>query len=415
MKHIYTSIDIGSDTIKLVVSELYKNKLNLLAASSVKSKGIKKGLITDVEQASASVKKAFNEIEDMLGINIKKVIASVPSYFAEFSMIRGEILIHREDNTITGDDVIEVLQTAMKSKLDPNKEMVTIIPIDFNVDDKKGIKEPKGLVGTRLGTRAIMATTPKKNVYSVVSLLEGIGVEVVDISLDSIGDIYAFKNKEIDEKVGAIINIGAETTSVSLYNKGIIVKNSIIGMGGRNIDNDLAYMYKIDLKDAVRLKEKFAFAHKMYASPNDEYEVTNVNGEKIAIKQLEASEIVMSRIEEILTLARKEIRILTEKPIEYIIVTGGVSSSLHFEYLVQDILGKNARIGNVKLLGIRNNKYSSVVGNIVYFIHKLKLKGKDYTMISNSDMELLSSNKRNVINISNETMLGKVFGYFFGE
>ena len=415
MKHIYTSIDIGSDTIKLVVSELYKNKLNLLAASSVKSKGIKKGLITDVEQASASVKKAFNEIEDMLGINIKKVIASVPSYFAEFSMIRGEILIHREDNTITGDDVIEVLQTAMKSKLDPNKEMVTIIPIDFNVDDKKGIKEPKGLVGTRLGTRAIMATTPKKNVYSVVSLLEGIGVEVVDISLDSIGDIYAFKNKEIDEKVGAIINIGAETTSVSLYNKGIIVKNSIIGMGGRNIDNDLAYMYKIDLKDAVRLKEKFAFAHKMYASPNDEYEVTNDNGEKIIIKQLEASEIVMSRIEEILTLARKEIRILTEKPIEYIIVTGGVSSSLHFEYLVQDILGKNARIGNVKLLGIRNNKYSSVVGNIVYFIHKLKLKGKDYTMVSNSDMELLSSNKRNVINISNETMLGKVFGYFFGE
>lgn len=415
MKHIYTSIDIGSDTIKLVVSELYKNKLNLLAASSVKSKGIKKGLITDVEQASASVKKAFNEIEDMLGINIKKVIASVPSYFAEFSMIRGEILIHREDNAITGDDVIEVLQTAMKSKLDPNKEMVTIIPIDFNVDDKKGIKEPKGLVGTRLGTRAIMATTPKKNVYSVVSLLEGIGVEVVDISLDSIGDIYAFKNKEIDEKVGAIINIGAETTSVSLYNKGIIVKNSIIGMGGRNIDNDLAYMYKIDLKDAVRLKEKFAFAHKMYASPNDEYEVTNDNGEKIIIKQLEASEIVMSRIEEILTLARKEIRILTEKPIEYIIVTGGVSSSLHFEYLVQDILGKNARIGNVKLLGIRNNKYSSVVGNIVYFIHKLKLKGKDYTMVSNSDMELLSSNKRNVINISNETMLGKVFGYFFGE
>lgn len=415
MKHIYTSIDIGSDAIKLIVCELYKNKLNLLAASSVKSKGIKKGLITDVESASTSVKKAFNEIEDMLGISIKKVIASIPSYFAEFSMIKGEVTIKGEDSVITGDDVVKVLKVAMQSKLNSDNEMVTIIPIDFNVDDKKGIKSPKGLVGTKLGVRAILAMTPKKNIYSVVSLLEGIGVEVVDISLGCVGDIYSFKTKEMNEKIGAIINVGSETTSVSLYNKGIIVKNSIIGMGGANIDYDLAYMYKLDILEAKKMKEKFALAHKMYASSNDNYETTNIDGEKIVIKQLEASEIVMSRIEEILTLARKEISILTEKKIEYIMVTGGVSSSSHFEYIVTDILGKNASIGNVKLLGIRNNKYSSTVGNIVYFIQKQKLRGQEITMISNSDMELLSSTKRNVINISSETMLGKVFGYFFGE
>ena len=415
MKHIYSSIDIGSDTIKLIVCELYKNKLNLLAASSVKSKGIKKGLITDVEEASASVKKAFNGVEDMLGINIKKVIASVPSYFAEFSMVKGEIAVKTDDSVITGEEIVDVLEEAMQSKLSSNKEMVTIIPIDFNVDDKKEIKDPKGLVGTRLGTRAIMVATPKKNIYSVVSLLENIGIEVVDISLGSIGDIYAFKNKENRDKVGAVINIGAETTTVSLYNKSVIVKNSIIGLGGKNIDNDLAYMYKIDIEEAIKLKEKFAYAHKKFASSNDSYEVVNQNGEAITIKQLEASEVIMSRIEEILTLARKEISILTEKKVEYIIVTGGVSNSAHFEYMVADILGKDAIIGNVKLLGIRKNKYSSAVGNIVYFIHKLKLKGKECTMISNNDMEVLSSNKKNVINISNETMLGKVFGYFFGE
>ncbi|MCI8544974.1 MAG: cell division protein FtsA [Bacilli bacterium] len=413
MKHIYTSIDIGSDTIKLVVCELYKNKLNLLAASSVKSKGIKKGLITDVEEASISIRQAFNEIEDMLGIHIKQVIASIPSYFAEFTMVKGETRLLGE--TVVGEDVINVLENAIQSKLNPNKEMVTILPIDFSIDNQGGIKEPKGLNGTLLGARAIMVTTPKKNVYSVISLLEEIGVEVVDISLNSIGDAYAFKNKENSDLVGAIVNIGAETTSVSLYNKGIIVKNSVIGLGGKSIDNDLAYMYKIDMKDAVRMKEKFALAYKKYASPNEGYEVLNTSGEKVVIKQLEASEIVMSRIEEILTLARKEISILAEKPIEYIIVTGGVSSSSSFDYIVSEILGKNAIVGNVKVVGIRNNKYSSVVGNIVYFIHKQKLKGQDFTMISNNDMEALSSSKRNVINISNDTMLGKVFGYFFGE
>lgn len=415
MKHIYTSIDIGSDTIKLIVCELYKNKLNLLAASSVKSKGIKKGLITDVGEASASIRQAFNEIEDMLGIHIRQVIATIPSYFAEFTMIKGEVRISSENSVVTGEDVMKVLENAIQSKLNPNKEMVTVIPIDFTVDKETGLKDPKGITGTLLSTRAIMVSTPKKNIYSVVSVLEEIGVEVVDISLSSIGDSYAFKNKENDELVGAIINIGAETTSVSLYNKGIIVKNSIIGLGGKSIDGDLAYMYKIDLKDAIKIKEKFALAHKKYASPNEGYEVTNVNGEKITIKQLEASEIVMSRIEEILTLARKEISILAEKPIEYIIVTGGVSSSSSFDYIVSEILGKNAVVGNVKVVGIRNNKYSSAVGNIVYFIHKQKLKGQDYTMISNSDMEALSSTRRNVINISNDTMLGKVFGYFFGE
>ena len=415
MKHIYTSIDIGSDTIKLIVCELYKNKLNLFAASSVKSKGIKKGLITDVGEASTSIKQAFNEIEDMLGIHIKQVIATIPSYFAEFTMIKGETQVSNENSIVTGKDVINVLENAIQSKLNSDKEMVTVLPIDFTIDNQGGIKEPKGLTGTLLGTRAIMVTTPKKNIYSVVSLLEGIGVEVVDISLNSIGDSYAFKNKENDELVGAIINIGAETTSVSLYNKGIIVKNSVIGLGGKSIDNDLAYMYKINPKDAMKMKEKFALAHKKYASPNEGYEVTNTNGEKIMIKQLEASEIVMSRIEEILTLARKEISILAEKPIEYIIVTGGVSSSSSFDYIASEILGKNAIVGNVKVVGIRNNKYSSAVGNIVYFIHKQKLKGQDYTMISNNDMEMLSSSKRNVINISNDTMLGKVFGYFFGE
>ena len=127
MKRIYSSIDIGSDTIKVVVCELYKNKLNLLAASSVKSKGIKKGLITDFEQAERSIKQAFVEIEEMLGIQIKKVIASIPSYQVEFTMVTGEVNIEQYidedvmdadpvDGTITGEDITRVLQVAMESK-----------------------------------------------------------------------------------------------------------------------------------------------------------------------------------------------------------------------------------------------------------------------------------------------------------
>lgn len=415
MKHVYSSVDIGTDTIKIVVCELYKNRLNLLAASSVKSNGIKKGLITDVDEATISLKQAFNEVEQMLGIRIKKVIASVPSYFADFSIAKGQMKINNEDNIITGEDIMSVLEESIKDKKTPDKEIVSIIPIDFSLDDKEAVTEPRGMVASELKSRSILVKTPKKNIYSVIGLLESIGVEVVDISLNSIGDIYALKSKENHDKVGAIINVGADTTTVSLYNKDVIVKSSIITMGGRNIDSDISYMYKVDLTTAVRIKEKFALAHKQYASVNDFYEITTENDEKLKINQFEVSEIVMSRIEEILTLAKKEINLLTNREIQYIIVTGGTSNMAHFEYVAQDVLGKDVAIGNVKMMGIRNNKFSSVVGNIVYFINKLKLRGNNYSMINNEESLALESTKKGLIDISKESMLGKVFGYFFGE
>lgn len=411
MKHIYTSVDIGSDSIKVVTSELFKGKLNLLAASSVKSKGIKKGLITDVNSATMSLQKAISEVENMLGIKIKKVITTIPSYFAEFTKIDGEIKINNENKIVTGDDVVKVLGQAVRGKISSTKEMVTIVPIDFSVDSKTGIKDPKGLTGNTLRTRAILITTPKKNIYSVVGLIETIGIEVVDISLNSIGDINALKNKGMEEKIGAIINIGAETTTVSVYNKNILIKTSIIGMAGRDIDNDISYMYKIDPEVAKKIKEKFALAHKKYASSSEIYELPGHKN----IEQLEVSTITMSRIEEILTLAKKELLELTNRQMEYIIITGGVSNMSHFELVAENIFGKDVIIGNVRLIGIRNNKYSSAVGNIVYFINKLKIKGKNYTMVSDTDMEILSSTKKSLINVSNESMLGKVFGYFFGE
>lgn len=415
MKDIYTSIDIGSNTIKVVVCELHKNRLNLLAASSVKADGIKKGVIINIEKASESLRKALSEIEEMLGVKIKRVIASVPSYFAEYIYAETEIEIKGESRKVTSDDIIQSLRKAVKEKVKLNSELVTVIPIDFSLDDGPVKKDPKGLIANKLKTRMILVTTPKKNIYSVVSLIERIGIVVEDISLNNIGDIYAFKTANTEKQLGAIINIGGEITSVSLYNKNIVVKSAIIDLGGDDVDNDISYIYKITKKQALDIKEKFALAHKLYATANDYYEVSTKNNEIISINQFEVSEIVMSRLEEILTFALKKAKGLTNKQLEYIIVTGGISNMAHFQYVVDDILGKCAIIGNIKVIGVRDNKYSSAIGNIVYFIDKLKLRGKHYSMFSKEDVEELSSTKRNLINISNDSMLGKVFGYFWSE
>lgn len=412
MKHIYTSVDIGSNSIKIVVFELYKNKLNLLAASSVKSEGIKKGVITNFEEASMSMTKGFKDIEQMLGIKINKVIASVPSYFADYIKVEDSIEISGEEQVVTGKDISNVLEKAVKSKLTPNREMVTVIPIDFMVDGMGAVKDPKGMSGSILSVRAILVTTPAKNIYSVVNLIENIGVEVIDISLNCIGDINTFRNETIDKCIGAIINVGSETTSITLYNKSIPVKSAILQLGGKNIENDIAYMYKVDANVANNLKEQFAIAHKKYASASEYKEVKDIYGNTKKISQLEISEIVMSRIEEILSMAKEQINNLTNKELSYIIITGGTSNIPQFKAVASEILG-DISIGNIKIIGVRNNKYSSAIGNIIYFINRLKLRGNNYSMFSEEDENKLSSKKN--ANNSNESMLGKVFGYFFGE
>ena len=410
MEHVYASIDLGSDSIKLVVCELYQNHLNLLAATSVPSRGIKKGLITDPELAKKSVLLAFKQIEDMLGIRIKKVIANIPNHMAEYKIIKGESDI--SGDLITSKDMTNSYKAGIRVNLMPNEEFVTVVPIDFKINGKTVMKDPKGFPGKKLMGRAMMVTTPKKNVYSVASIIESLGIEIVDISVGSIGDINCFRTENLDKSISAVINIGSDITTVSLYNKSIPAITKVIGAGGKDIDKDLAYMYKIDVSEARKIKESFALAHKKNADISDVYETVNVDNVKIKINQVSASEVVMSRINEILTLAKNELNDLTNKPIQYIIVTGGTSNMLDFENCLHDVFPASASKGLVKLVGVRNNKYSTAIGNIIYFLNTLKLKGMNYSMLSEEDMDELSSPRENT---NDDTMLGKVFGYFFGE
>lgn len=406
MRYIYSCLDIGSDSIKLVVCELYHGRYNLLAASTVKSKGIKKGLITDFNDAKSCIKKCFDQVESMLGFKIKKVIAIIPSYFSEFSMIKGETLV---EERVTSEDIVNVLQKGIV-KLDNSKEMVTIMPVDFILDNEISYY-PLGKETKSLKTRAILATAPRKNIYSVVNVLNSINVDVIDISLGAIGDINAFMDDNVKNTISAVVNIGSEKTEVSLYNKGIIVKQSVINIGSKNIDHDIAYMYKLSMETAKDLKEKYALITRNSSSLNDMKEVKNKDLELVKINQYELSEVVLSRIDEMFNLINQELNILTSHKPNIIFVTGGITNMINFHQICREKLGNCAIIGSVNLIGLRNNKFSSAIGNIIYFVNKLKLKGKDYSMISSDEMDILSTPRKN----SNDSMVGKVFSYFFGE
>lgn len=412
MQRVYSSIDFGSSSIKLVVCELYKGKLNLLAVASVPSKGIKKGLITDPVSAKACISNAFKKAEGMLGFKLDKVIATVPSYFAEYTLIKGETNI--KGDVITSEDITSAYENGIREKIKPTEEFVTVLPIDFKINDRSLIKIPSGFPGDKLFTRAIMASVPKKNVYSVITVLEDLGIEVTDITLSPISDIFMFKTKETEEALGVGINMGAETTTVTLYNRNLPVKNTVIQVGGLSVDMKISEYYGISLEDAKNLKETYALAHVRNASKTDYIEMVTMHGDKIKIRQAEISQLVMEKLFEILTLVKKDINLLTNREIHYIIVSGGASEIKDLDYLLKEVLPNRFKIGKIRTVGVRSNEYSVALGSVLSFVDTLKIEGKNYSMLSKNDMENLSSPDKNS-NLSGDSMLGKVFGYFFGE
>lgn len=410
MKKIYTSIDIGTSFIKILVSEVSEDRLSVLASSSVRSRGLKRGLIVDANEAVISIKEAVAIVEGKLGISIDKAVANIPSYNANFELVSGTTTIDSEDSKVRGNHIIKALQNAVMDKIDESRELITLIPIDFIVDNNSNIKDPKGLVGKTLEVKCMMVTTPKKNVHSIVGILESIGISVIDVNIGAIADYEALKNKDIDKEMTAIINIGGDTTTVSLFNKGIIVNSEIIRVGGKSIDEDISEAYNISIEDSIKMKEKYSFAHKKFAQIDDVIEMLTINRDLVKINQYDLSKVVMSRLEKILELAKNQLFLLTNKEIKYIIITGGTSELPQMQYMVDEIFDNSAKVSKIELIGARSNKYSTAIGLIRSFYKKLLIRGKEYSMFSIDKQEDISIPKKK--GIGEDSILGKFFGMF---
>ena len=410
MKEIISSLDIGSSTVKLVVGEVYNDKVHVLCVSEVKSKGVKKGLIVNPEDTLISLKELFQRTEEMMNISINKVILIVPSYQAEFLITEGKSTITNEEGKVAPVDMVRTLQACVYNKVPPNKEFVAITPIEYMINDEKKTKDPKGMSAKSLKCKAMLSLAPKKNIYTAISLLDNIGVSVVDINFGSVCDYFEFKTPEMDKKNTAVINIGEDKTEVSIFKKGILVETENIDLGSRNIDRDICYIYDINRNRAVELKEKFALCHKRNASTSWSEEVLNNKDESVKINQYEISEVIYSRIREILELAKKQINLLTKLEISYIIITGGSTEGNDFNVVAEEIFG-DIKTYKVSEIGCRHNKYSSVLGFIKYYHDKLAFRNKlAYTVDKEVQEELLNNKKSN-----NSSILGKIYGYFFNN
>ena len=347
MRRIIASLDIGNHTIKLVVGEIVRNKLNILACVDTPSRGIKKGFVINSECAIEALDDVFKKGEEQIGLKITKVIVSVPANDLECFLSEGYTSVNNETGLVTSSDIIRSMQSAVYNEVMEAREIVALLPTKFLLDDS----------------------------------------------------------------IGAGVNIGASKSTVAIFNKGILTGCEVIDMGGDSIDYDLGYVYKINRKDAMYLKESIALADKTNARPSESVILENKNGDKIKVNQFDASEIVMGRLEELLNLVKKQINLLTKKEISYIIVTGGVTEMADFKNIVNYIFN-DAYVGNVTEIGARHNKFATCVGLIKYYDSRLTLRNRDFSIFDIEEQEELSGIHKKV-NINEDSLLGKLFGYFF--
>lgn len=410
MSNIYTGIELGTNSIKIVVAEKVNDQYHVLASTCYASSGIKNGQVVDMRQATNCIKEAVKKVSDMLGIKITKVIACVPPTDCKMDIVVGNINIE-DTECITGEDISSAINDALRGQDFEEYELVTATPISFKVDDKENIMDPKGMRGDVLETRVVISTLPKEGLYRILEVLKLSGVETVDIAYTSMGDYYTVKTKKYDNVVGAVINIGETSTNVSIFNKGIQIKHSLIPIGSYNVDKDLAYVFKVGLEESRKLKENFAVAVSSYADSNELIDVKDNIGERKMLSQTGVSKIVEARLREILSFSKNEIKNLTNREIRYIIVTGGLSELAGFSYLIEEEFGNLAKVCNISTMGIRHNRYSSAFGIVKYFDNKLSLRGKSYNMLNNEDIESLISTEQKLTN--NDNIISKVFGHFF--
>lgn len=412
MRKIMSSLDIGYASIKLIVAEINKKKLYVLTSSIVNNDAVKKDMTIDYDILEGIIKKLLSDAKEKLGIEIKKTLLTIPTDSASFTINRARIDIKNEDNLITVDDMIKVVNLSGKNVVQDNMELVNITPLYYTLDDSSKTDIPVNTFSRSLEVKSIITSSSKDDVYKYLRVLDNLGVSVVDISYDVVGNYFAFKSDDMDTTCGIIIDIGYLSTSISVYNKGVLVNTLKIKVGSLNALKDISYVYKISLDSAKEVYKKLGLGSSKNANNLEKIELKDNNGDKLIINQVNLSEIIESRVQEILSMAKKQINTLTKRQISYIICTGGIANIGDFDLNVLEIFGKNARIGYINTIGIRDTRYASTFGLIKWYDYNAKLKNYDYSILNLEEQEEFSKEESEAKTSSN-SIIGKVFDYFF--
>ncbi len=343
---IVVGLDIGTTKVCAVVGEVSEDGITILGVGSVPCRGLRKGIVSNIDWTVRSIKDAIEAAQMMAGVEIRTVYAGVAGSHIRSQVSDGVAAI--AGGEVTRADVERVLEGARAIPVDADRQILHVLPREYVVDTQDGIRDPIGMSGVRLGAKVNLVTAATTCVQNVIRCAERCGLTVADVVLEPLASAEAILSEDEKEIGVAVIDIGGGTTDILLYVDGGIAHTSVIPVGGNNITNDIAAGLRTPMAEAERLQRLRGCALGRMVSDDEEIEVPGVGGHpprKTPRRVL--SDIIEPRVEEIFAVIRKRIEDtgMLEQLSAGAVLTGGAVLLEGMPEFAEEILGMPVRIG----------------------------------------------------------------------
>ena len=369
---LIVGLDIGTTKICAVVAERSGSGVDVVGIGTHPSRGLRKGVVVDIDATVASIKQAVEEAELMADCEITSVYAGIAGGHIRAFNSHGVVAV--KDREVKESDVKRVIDAAKAVAIPMDREVIHVIPQEFIIDDQDGIREPLGMSGVRLEAKIHIVTAAVTSAQNIVKCCNKAGLNVIDIVLEPLASAQAVLSDDERELGVCMVDIGGGTTDIAVFQDGSIKETAVLGLGGYHLSNDIAVGLRTPFDEAERIKKKFGMASARYLSGDDAITVPSVGGRRPReVSRKILCEIIEPRVEEILSLARGEVMRagLEDRIPSGVVLTGGASALGGLTDLAEEVFEAPVRHGVPSHIGglqdvVRSPMYSTGVGLVLF-------------------------------------------------
>ncbi len=375
-KDIIVGLDVGTTKVCALVGDVDERGLYILGMGSAESKGLRKGIVVNIESTVESIEKAVNEAVEATGVEIKTVYVGIAGGHIKSFESYGATGI--KGHEVTEADIERALDAAKAVYVPLDREVLHVIPVEYTVDGESGITNPLGMSGVRLEARVQIVTGSVTAVQNLVRCCEKAGLEVIDIVLEPLASAIATLTNSEKEDGVVLVDIGGGTTDIAFYKDGVLQHTAVIAIGGNHITNDIAIGLRLPVEEAERIKQSHGSALPVL-DIKDDIEILVAGREKKSIPVNYLNEIINPRCEELFEIVKKEIQNMGvyDRAAYGIVLTGGASKLNGIDRLAEAVVGMPVRkavpSGVSGLMDtVEDPKYSTGVGLLLYGMEEIR-------------------------------------------
>jgi len=372
-KNLVIGLDIGTAKIAALVGEVKEDgQIEIIGLGTHPSRGLKKGVVVDIESTVQSIQRAVEEAELMAGCEIHSVHAGIAGSHIRSLNSHGITAI--KEREVTQADVERVIDAARAVAIPADQKILHILPQEFIIDGQEGIREPVGMCGVRLEARVHMVTGAVSAAQNIVKCIRRCGLEVDDLVLEQLSSSYAVLGEDEKELGVCLVDIGGGTTDIAVFTDGSIRHTAVIPIAGDQVTNDIAVALRTPTQYAERIKIEYACALTQLAEDGETIEVPSI-GERPPrrLSRQTLAEVVEPRYEELLTLIQAELRRsgFEDMVAGGVVMTGGSSKMEGLIDLAEEVFHMPVRLGCPQYVNgiedvLRNPIYATGVGLLIY-------------------------------------------------